>query len=251
MNELSKSSSPSMPAKRKERKEKKSAHDGSSVGGSSVALSAQQRKERRRERYFKAIEMSGKREPFSSLGLIVFPPYLTSDDIISKKLYEKIVIIIEKQDPDELAVLCAVNKTQLELRELDSIPHIHEEWGLWDLCVVLETQLEQDMELWGTGMNEMTNMVKHWNHSYYDVEISPLFYIVQRSCDDDSDEDESIEAAPYFAGCIHQAQLWKRMYQKHILLGHGKETEVKEEHYWAVQHEVKKHLHALKNIVGM
>ena len=241
----------SMPAKRKESKEKKSAQAGSGVGGSSVALSFEQRKERRRERYFKAIEMSGKREPFSSLGRIVYPPYLTSDDIISKELYEKIVIIIEKQDPDELAVLCAVNKTQLELRKLDPIPHIHEEWGLWDLCVVLETQLEQDTELWGTGMNEMTNMVKHWNNSYYDVNISPLFYIVQRSCDDDSDEDESIEAAPYFAGCIHQAQLWKRIYEKHILLEHGKEEEEKEEHYWAVQHKVKKHLHALKNIVGM
>ena len=115
----------SMPAKRKESKEKKSAQAGSGVGGSSVALSFEQRKERRRERYFKAIEMSGKREPFGSLGRIFYPLRWTSDDDISKELYEKIGIIVDKQDPDELAVLCAVNKAQLELRKLDPISEMN------------------------------------------------------------------------------------------------------------------------------
>jgi len=36
-------------------------------------------------------------------------------------LYEKIGIIVDKQDPVELAMLYAVNKAQLELRKLDSI----------------------------------------------------------------------------------------------------------------------------------
>ena len=66
-------------------------------------------------------------------------------------------------------------------------------------------------------------MVQHWSHPYYDVDIPPLFYIVQRSCDDDSDEEESIEATTYFA----QEQLWKRIYQKHISTGSGEEAEAK------------------------
>ena len=127
---------------------------------------------------------------------------------------------------------------------------MHEEWGLWDVCVVLEEQIGQDMELWSDGMNELASMVKHWRHSYYDVDIPPVFYIVQRSCDDDSDEDESIEAT-YFAGCVVQAQLWKRIYRKHILLKDGEEEEARQERYWALKHKVKKHLHDLKNIVGM
>ena len=113
----------------------------------------------------------------------------TSDNDISKELYEKIRIIVDKQDPDELAVLYAVNNAQLELRKLDPISEMNEEWGLWDACVVLEDQIGQDMQLWRDGMNEMASMVKHWKHSYYDVDIPPLFYIVQRSCDDDSDEE--------------------------------------------------------------
>jgi len=116
-----------------------------------------------------------------------------------------------------------VNKAQLELRKLDPISEMNEEWGLWDACVVLEDQIGQDMQLWRDGMNEMASMVKHWKHSYYDVDIPPLFYIVQRSCDDDSDEEESIEATTYFA----QEQLWKRIYQKHISTGSGEEAEAK------------------------
>jgi len=69
--------------------------------------------------------MSGKREPFGSLGRIFYPLRWTSDDDISKELYEKIGIIVDKQDPDELAVLCAVNKAQLELRKLDPISEMN------------------------------------------------------------------------------------------------------------------------------
>jgi len=73
-----------------------------------------------------------------------------------------------------------------------------------------------------------------------------VFYIVQRSCDDDSDE-----ATAYFTGCVVQAQLWKRIYLKHILSKNGEEDEATEERYWALKHKVKKNLHDLKNIVGM
>jgi len=89
----------------------------------------------------------------------------------------------------------------------------------------------------------MTSMVQHWSHPYYDVDIPPLFYIVQRSCEDDSDEDESIEAATYFAGCVDQEKLWKRIYHKHILREDGEEAEASEERYWALKQEIKKHVH--------
>jgi len=100
-----------------------------------------------RDRYSKTIEMSRKREPFGRLGRIFNPLCWTSNDDISKELYEKIGIIVEKQDPDELAVLCAVDRAQFELRRLDPISEMNEEWGLWDVCVVLEDQIGQDMQV--------------------------------------------------------------------------------------------------------
>jgi len=61
----------------------------------------------------------------------------------------------------------------------------------------LKNQNKQNMQLWRDGIiNEMRNLVEDLTSSFYDVEIPPIFCIImmQRSCDENSYEEESIEA---------------------------------------------------------
>jgi len=149
-----------------------------------------------RERYFKDMDVSGKREPFETLDLICKPTFWTSDDNIAKTLYEKIHVMVDRQDPDELAMLRAVNDAQLEFREMNKDEYNSEEWSLWDLCVVLENRDKQHIQLWRDGIiNKMRSLVEDLTSSFYDVEIPPIFCIImmQKSCDEDSYEEESIE----------------------------------------------------------
>jgi len=183
------------------------------------------------------LDMATQREAFGPLGVMCKPTVWSSKWDAGKLMYDFVRDSVQYSGnfPGHMTVFQRVVDAQKALRQ--DYP-VEEQWTLWEVCLALEDNGSNDMELWVQSMEELQDMVGGWDDDLYDVEISPLFLYLQSEYEDDSDkEDDTIVMEPghWHESDPTQCAIWHNMYVKHVLTGLGEKADEKAIREWTLR----------------